>query len=54
MRSQMFPNALNKPSYGLKTILNPGEIYYHEIIFKFGTFVPNRRNKQDDKEQEII
>lgn len=52
MRSQMFPNALNTPSYGLKTILNPGEMYYNEIIFKFGTFIPNRRNKQDDKEQE--
>merc|ERR1719322_87247 len=49
LRSQMFPNAVNVPSYGLKTILSPGEIYYHETIFKFGTFIPNRRNKQDDK-----
>ena len=48
LRSQMFPNAVNVPSYGLKTILSPGEIYYHETIFKFGTFIPNRRNKQDD------
>ena len=48
MKSQMFPNAVNTPSYGLKTILNPGEMYYHETIFKFGSFIPNRRNKQDD------
>ena len=48
----MFPNAVNTPAYGLKTILSPGEMYYHETIFKFGTFIPNRRNKQDDKEQE--
>ena len=50
MRSQMFPNAVNQPKYGLKTILNPGEMYYNEIIYQFGTFTPNRRNKQDDKE----
>ena len=53
MRSQMFPNAINQPKYGLKTILNPGELYYHETIFKFGTFIPNRRNKQDDKESAL-
>ena len=53
MRSQLFPNAVNIPEYGLKSVLIPGEIYYHEVIFKFGTFIPNRRNKQDDKEQDL-
>ena len=48
LKSQILPNAVNVPSYGLKAILSPGEMYYHETIFKFGTFIPNRRNKQDD------
>ena len=47
MRSQMFPNAVNVPGFGLKTILNPGEIYYHETIYKFGTYSPKKRNKKE-------
>ena len=47
MRSQMFPNAVNHQEFGLKTILNPGKIYYHEVIYKFGTF------SQKDREPTI-
>ena len=47
MSSQIFPNAVNVPGFGLKTILNPGEMYYHETIYKFGTFSPKKRNKKE-------
>ena len=36
LETQIYPNAINQQSFGLKTILNPGEIYYHQVVYKFG------------------
>ncbi len=37
LETQIFPDAINKiREFQLKTILNPGEIYYHNVVYKFG------------------
>ncbi len=37
LETQMYPNAVNEKNFGLKSILNPGEIYYHNVMYVFGT-----------------
>ena len=35
LETQLFPDAINQ-DFGLKSVLNPGEIYYHTVKYKFG------------------
>ena len=41
METQIFPNAVNIPEFGLKSVWNPGELYYHHVTYKFGLMVDN-------------
>lgn len=36
LETQIYPDAINQ-KFGLKTIVNPGEIYYHNVVYAFGT-----------------
>lgn len=39
LETQLYPDAINKPSFGLKSVWNPGQVYQHHVVYKFGTFV---------------
>ena len=37
LETQIYPDAINKAeNFGLKAVLYPGEIYYHNVIYNFG------------------
>lgn len=36
LETQVYPDSVNKKNFGLKSILNPGEIYYHNVMYIFG------------------
>ncbi len=36
LESQIFPNAVNTPEFGLKSVWSPGEVYEHKIIYRVG------------------
>jgi aldose 1-epimerase len=37
LETQIYPDAINQmKKFSLKAIVNPAEIYYHNVIYKFG------------------
>ena len=37
LETQIYPDAINQGSkFNLKSVLNPGEIYYHNVMYVFG------------------
>ena len=37
LETQLYPDAVNQAeNFGLKAVLNPGEIYYHNVIYNIG------------------
>ena len=37
LETQIYPDSINQDeNFGLKSVLNPGEIYYHNVIYAFG------------------
>ena len=37
LETQLYPDAVNQvENFGLKSVLNPGEIYYHNVIYNIG------------------
>ena len=37
LETQIYPDAINQADkFGLKAILSPGEIYYHNVVYDFG------------------
>jgi aldose 1-epimerase len=37
LETQAFPNAINVPAWKDQVILKPGQIYTHNIVYKFTT-----------------
>ena len=36
LETQVYPDTINNgKQFGLKSVLNPGEIYYHNVIYSF-------------------
>ena len=40
LESQIFPNAVNHPGFGVKSVWSPGEIYEHRLVYKVGADEP--------------
>ena len=36
LESQIFPNAVNHPGFGVKAVWSPGETYEHRLVYKVG------------------
>ena len=36
LESQIFPDAVNHPGFGVKSVWSPGEIYEHRLVYKVG------------------